>query len=423
MAKIEKTVFISYRRKDIAWALHVYKYLTANGYDVFFDYTSIPSGDFEQIIISNIKARAHFLIILTPTALDRCSQPGDWLRREIETAMVEKRNIIPIFFDGFSFGNPSVEKALTGRLGTIKKYNGLDVPSTYFNEAMNRLHNQFLNVALDAILHPVSDEVQMVVKKQQVAVDKALSQKEEVEKSPDRLMISGIEFCHIPAGPFLMGSNIRIREYEEDDKRPQHSVDIPYDYWMARFPITNAQYNTFMQAHGKKHYDPDWKSERDYPVMELSWHEAMNYCRWLNDSLKSELPNGLILRLPTEAEWEKAARGADGRAYPWGDTFDKNKCSDNITSVGTYSPEGDSPYDCADMSGNAWEWTHSLYKPYPYRVDDGREEENAKNEERVIRGGSWADYGPARVFDRNCLEATNDPDDTCGFRVCISVKL
>lgn len=115
MVQVEKTVYISYRRVDISWALLVYHHLTANGYDVFFDYTSIPSGDFEQIIISNIKARAHFLIILTPTSLDRCSQPGDWLQREIETAISEKRNIIPVFFDGFSFGTPSVEKALTGQ--------------------------------------------------------------------------------------------------------------------------------------------------------------------------------------------------------------------------------------------------------------------------------------------------------------------
>jgi hypothetical protein len=75
MARIEKTVFISYRRKDISWALAVYQYLTSRKYDVFFDYTSIPSGDFEQIIVSNIRARAHFVLILTPTALDRCNEP------------------------------------------------------------------------------------------------------------------------------------------------------------------------------------------------------------------------------------------------------------------------------------------------------------------------------------------------------------
>ncbi|MBK9926500.1 MAG: SUMF1/EgtB/PvdO family nonheme iron enzyme [Anaerolineales bacterium] len=185
MARIEKTVFISYRRKDISWALAVYQYLTSQKYDVFFDYTSIPSGDFEQIIVSNIKARAHFVLILTPTSLDRCSNPGDWLRREIETAIDEKRNIIPLFFDGFSFGSPTAVEKLTGKLSTINRYNGLDIPSGYFMEGMERLRGRYLNIALDAVLHPVSDEVQKVVKEEQIAANKAvlLEQKEkEIKK-------------------------------------------------------------------------------------------------------------------------------------------------------------------------------------------------------------------------------------------------
>lgn len=173
MARIEKTVFISYRRKDISWALLVYKYLTDKGYDVFFDYKSIPSGDFKQVIIGNIKARAHFLVILTPTALNRCSEPGDWLRREIETAIKEKRNIIPMFFDGFDFGASGISEKLTGKLQNIKEYNGLDVPALYFDEAMDRLRGNFLNVALNTVLHPVSEEVQKAVKEQQVAANEA----------------------------------------------------------------------------------------------------------------------------------------------------------------------------------------------------------------------------------------------------------
>ncbi len=105
MARIEKTIFISYRRTDVYTALAVYENLKNQGYDVFFDYRSISSGDFEQIITSNIRARAHFLIILTPTALDRLNEPGDWLRREIEIAIDEKRNIVPLFFKEFRFGN------------------------------------------------------------------------------------------------------------------------------------------------------------------------------------------------------------------------------------------------------------------------------------------------------------------------------
>ncbi len=176
MKRIENTVFISYRRKDVSWALTVYQDLAHKGYDVFFDYTSIPSGDFEQIIISNIKARAHFVMILTPTAFDRCGEPGDWFRREIEAAIAEKRNIIPLFFDGFNFGAKNVSEKLTGRLKNVSHYNGMNVHHDYFNEAMERLRTKFLNVPLDAILHPVSNKVQEVVKGEQLAANKALLQ-------------------------------------------------------------------------------------------------------------------------------------------------------------------------------------------------------------------------------------------------------
>ena len=90
MSRIEKTVFISYRRTNAPWALAVYQDLTYHGYDAFFDCLGIVSGDFESIILENIRARAHFLVLLTPSALERCTDPGDWLRREIET-----RNIVP----------------------------------------------------------------------------------------------------------------------------------------------------------------------------------------------------------------------------------------------------------------------------------------------------------------------------------------
>jgi hypothetical protein len=104
MGRIEKTVFISYRRTDEAWAMAVFGDLTHNGYDVFIDYDAIASGNFESAILENIKARAHFLVLLTPTALERCGDPKDWMRREIEAALDSKRNIVPLMFAGFDFG-------------------------------------------------------------------------------------------------------------------------------------------------------------------------------------------------------------------------------------------------------------------------------------------------------------------------------
>ena len=204
MARIEKTVFISYRRTDVYTALAVYENLKNQGYDVFFDYRSISSGDFEQVITSNVRARAHFLLILTPTALDRCNEPGDWLRREIELAIDEKRNIVPLFFKGFRFGGSSksgISKwipfgkpdVLTGKLANLPRYNGLNVHEDYFDEAMTRVRTEFLSKPLETVLHPVSTEVQKVVEEEQHAADEAIKQKEDkkepekpIEEKPDK---------------------------------------------------------------------------------------------------------------------------------------------------------------------------------------------------------------------------------------------
>ncbi len=178
MQRTEKTVFISYRRTNTPWALAIYQNLTMHGFDVFFDYDSIKSGDFAQIISQNIKGRAHFLIVLTPSALERCSEPGDWLRREIEWAVDSQRNIVPLFLEGFDFGTPSIEKHLTGKLAMLKRYNGLSVPAEYFDAAMGKLRDERLTVRLDTILHPISTTVQQKVRQQQIAASKAPGIKE-----------------------------------------------------------------------------------------------------------------------------------------------------------------------------------------------------------------------------------------------------
>jgi tetratricopeptide (TPR) repeat protein len=175
MGRIEKTVFISYRRTNVPWALAIYQNLTMHGYDVFFDYQSIDSGNFEKVILENIKSRAHFIIVLTPSALERCKEPDDWLRREIETAMDEKRNIVPLMLESFDFGSPLVAQALTGRLSTLNKYNGLRVYSEYFFDAMDRLRERYLNMAVSDIALPAitNVETQAVTKSLKLAASKA----------------------------------------------------------------------------------------------------------------------------------------------------------------------------------------------------------------------------------------------------------
>src|SRR3954454_24768858 len=173
MERIEKTVFISYRRTNIPWALAIFQNLTQHGYDVFFDYNGIASGDFERVILGNITARAHFLVLLTPSALERCNEPNDWLRREIETAMDSQRNTVPLMLEGFDFGTPKIAEQLTGRLAALKGYNGLSIPPDYFLEAMGRLRDRYLNVPLAAVLHPASLSAQQAVTQQNAAAKAA----------------------------------------------------------------------------------------------------------------------------------------------------------------------------------------------------------------------------------------------------------
>ena len=179
MERIEKTVFLSYRRTNIPWALAIFQNLTQHGYDVFFDYNGIASGDFERVILGNITARAHFLVLLTPSALERCDNPADWLRREIETALASKRNIVPLMLEGFDFGTPRIANQLRGKLAALKHYNGLSIPPEYFLEAMERLRGRYLNVPLIAVLHPASLSAQRAATEQKAAADAAPAVKEE----------------------------------------------------------------------------------------------------------------------------------------------------------------------------------------------------------------------------------------------------
>ncbi len=156
MQRVEKTVFISYRRTDFPWALSIFLELTQHGYDVFFDYSGIASGAFERVILENIYSRAHFLVVLTPTALERCANPDDWLRLEIEAALDRQRNVVPLMLEGFDFYAPAVATQLTGKLAVLRKYQGLNIPWDYFLEGMGKLRDQYLNVPLDAVLHPAS---------------------------------------------------------------------------------------------------------------------------------------------------------------------------------------------------------------------------------------------------------------------------
>ncbi len=227
------------------------------------------------------------------------------------------------------------------------------------------------------------------------------------------------EWVTVPAGEFSMGS----REGEKGADAAEMSQQRVFvdEFHIAITPVTNAQYALYVADAGAQppQHWPGGQAPRgleNHPVVYVSWLDAMAYCQWLTEKI------GKAVRLPTEAEWEKAARGSqDGRAYPWRDAWAELHCNSDELGLGDTSPvglflNGASPYGCLDMSGNVWEWCNTKFAGYPYQPDDGREEPQG-DEGRVLRGGSF--YDLAR-YARCVCRYFNHPDSRLsyiGFRV------
>jgi formylglycine-generating enzyme required for sulfatase activity len=254
---------------------------------------------------------------------------------------------------------------------------------------------------------------------------------------PDELLLG---FVEIPAGPFLMGSDAQLDSLLLKVS-PQHKMTLSA-YYIARYPVTVAQFCAFVDASAYQ-----WgRSSREqgavnHPIVYVSWHNAVAYCVWLTARLRewSGTPEPLttLLRtedwrviLPSEAEWEKAARGFDGRTYPWGNEPDLNRANYGETGIHTSSavgcfPHGASPYGVEELSGNVWEWKRSLVGNYPYparRVARAKREalQASAEKSRVMRGGAfWSAHQNVRCAsrDRHIMRSVNDP---VGFRVVLA---
>lgn len=256
-----------------------------------------------------------------------------------------------------------------------------------------------------------------------------------VETRPG-VSLPDIDWICIPAGPFVMGTKKEDARY--GDETPQFTCRlITEPYRIARYPVTVAQYDCFVQAGGyaEKRWWTDagwaWRKAQNvtgperyqeifqtpnHPVVGVSWYEAVAYCAWLSAQM------GYEISLPSEAQWERAARHTDGRVYPWGDDFWPERCNMDETGIVATSavgifPGGKAECDAADMAGNVWEWCRSLwlddYENYAARVGD----ELIGGERRVLRGGS---FDSSRSSVRCAFRFRNSPDNRnryLGFRL------
>jgi serine/threonine-protein kinase len=221
--------------------------------------------------------------------------------------------------------------------------------------------------------------------------------------------VDGMQQVYVPVGSFSIGSNTG-----NSDEKPVHEVYLD-GYWIDKYEVTNAQYAKCVAAgecakpSNTRYYENS--QYVNHPVVYVSWGKANDYCAWAGR------------RLPSEAEWEKASRGTDGRTYPWGENISceytqYSACNGQTVEVGSL-PRGASPYGALDMAGNVWEWTSSLDKGYPLDVDDGPEDLKASGL-RVLRGGSW--LNDERIV-RSAYRFRSNPDYTdfsYGFRCASS---
>ncbi|MGO8671460.1 MAG: SUMF1/EgtB/PvdO family nonheme iron enzyme [Capsulimonadaceae bacterium] len=239
--------------------------------------------------------------------------------------------------------------------------------------------------------------------------------------------VPDIVWCTVSAGEFQYGSDRKRDTAAADDEIPQSHVVLPL-FRISKYPITHRQYQAFVDSRDG-YRSPHWwdglheeglqqqatgPADQEFrydthPRECVSWYDAMAYCRWLSTKLH------VVVTLPTEQQWEKAARGTDGRIFPYGDTFDIKKCNADVSCIGLTTavhvyPEGASPYGVMDMAGNVWEWTLTEYET---RSDT----HSGSAERRALRGGAWS-YLPN--YSRAACRLANPPTSRrsiIGFRI------
>lgn len=416
----QKTVFISYRRalsKHLARS--IYMDLRSNGWDVFLDVNTIDSGDFDRIILNQIGARAHFVLLISPGSLERCANSGDWVLREIQEAVRLERNIVPIIEEGADF---TLEMSyLPSDLRTIiSKKNALPLPHFFFEAAVDMLRSRFLKTPeyITITAPPAAERVE---------VQRRMAAVEAEAPAPTR-----------PTSLSLMPA-------------PFNWIEIPKKgYSIAKYPITNAQYAKFIEAGGYKQQKWwtqagweakakgwNWNSSKskweetgqawtqprywtdnkwngvEQPVVGVSWYEAVAFCLWMSDA------TGEKIMLPTEDQWQYAAQGDDGRDYPWGKQWDASRCNNNVDSKGIgkttpvrqYEGKGNSPFGVVDMAGNVWEWCLTDYGNETNDI-------NSVATYRVLRGGSWnLNYTGVFRCDDRLRASPRDWINYGGFRI------
>src|SRR5574341_1661424 len=383
-------IFTSYANEDLEAIRPVVEGLEQHGFLVWASYMhgSIPGGaNFHDVITEAIDQSSAFILMWSNQAKDSNWVTGEWTHF-LDTH--RKRLLIPLRFENLALPVP------------MKQFQYID----FWDKPREQALSQLLEVL------------------------------EEYRAIPETVPVAN--------GPFRMGNPVdpfarkpKVADaLAESDEDPPCDIDLA-SFYIGRYAVTIRQFRPFVTSgyHEKRYWtplgwewrtrnniehplvwdSPDWDHD-DLPVCGISWYEAVAYCNWLSDERKVKY------ELPSEAEWEKAARSTDGRIWPWGNVWNPQLAHHNGSMPMPMSPsivnlysEGQSPYHSIQMAGNVYEWCSSLYAHYPYREDDGREDLMVYGK-RVLRGGCWlSDKAHIRCAHRFCaLPESRHP--TYGFR-------
>lgn len=391
-------LFISYARADRPFAKSLTAKLDSAGIQTWIDYRDIPPGaNWDQAVEDALRDCNAMLLILTPRSVQSNNVHDEWhyfldLDKPIYPVLREACEI-PFRLRRRQYVDFTADDAAA--LERLLVVLGINAQS-----------NQVAG-ALPLHLHPAFTFTTSF---------------ERLPFEPETVLI--------PTGPFTFGGG-----------KDQQRTTLP-DYRIGKYPVTVGEYRTFLEAGGyhtqefwtaagwitckvigwttpEGWNDPMQAGSDRLPVVGVSWYEAEAYCRWL--AKKTERP----YHLPSELEWEKAARGTDGRLYPWGNEWRTSKCNTSeagighATPVGQFSPAGDSPYGLADMTGNVWEWCNTPWHE-PHMHDTSEIEQEAQP--RVIRGGSWNDNLRSARTTFSYWSYLDSRYSLLGFRVACAVS-
>jgi formylglycine-generating enzyme required for sulfatase activity len=391
-------IFLSYASQDREPAKDIYLALSDQGHNVFYDRADLPAGDEYHNRIRTAIEKCHlFLFLISPNAIDA----GSYTLTELDIADKSRVKLLPVM----------LEKTPLDKLpGSIRAVTFLEsdgnLPAAVAAEvhriagARRRRQLKYYAAALLVML----------------AVFGAVFYAMQTGSRTETFGKDGAPAVLIPSGPFIMG---------DDENSPRREVFLDAFYF-DRFEVTVARYALFMKATGNLKPPDEWETADvqkggDLPVVGVNWQDASSYCRWAGK------------RLPTEAEWEKAARGADERKYPWGNDaptpdrarygqqYENPVYKDGVARVGSHAKDA-SPFGVFDLAGNVTEWVADWFSESFPEGDVRNPKGPESGTDKALRGGSWYDPPDRLSATKRWHASASNRNDGIGFRCASDVK-